>query len=200
MSVDGTTPRWARPAPLAALLVLVLLAGGVLLAALGQGPYTALAAVVLVVLVVLLVTGCVILARSISRATAREIGLPQERLRDLSRRAQQERIPPAPAERMAMRRLLAKQRLSTARLERFRRLYVALGALFVVLAVVRFLDGAFLLGAMLLFGGVTQLCQPLLVRRTLSRLDRVDAALDAAGVPPLSAGTAPRSPRPNAEK
>ncbi|MEW1791209.1 hypothetical protein [Streptomyces niveus] len=99
-----------------------------------------------------------------------------------------------------MRRLLAKQRLPTARLERFRRLYVVLGALFAVLAVVRFLDGAFLLGAMLPLGGVAQLCRPLLVRRTLSRLDRVDAALDAAGVPPLVAGTPPRSPHPTAEK
>ncbi|WP_405612091.1 hypothetical protein [Streptomyces sp. NBC_01508] len=171
-----TTPLRRRPAPLAALFVVLLMLGGVAVGALGRRP---LSAVIAGLLLILLVGGCVLLVRSINRATAREIGVPRDRVSALSRCVQKENIPQGAAERAAMGLLLAKHRRTTVRAERYRWAYMVGGALFVLLAVAQFLNGAPLFGAVLLLMSLSQFCQPLVLRRTLRRLDRVTAALAA---------------------
>lgn len=192
-------PLWERPFPLGTLCGVLLVLGGVTLGALGWGPLTA---VVLGLLLLLLVGACVLLVRSMNHATARETGVPYDKVFPLSRSLQKERIPHDAAGRGAMRLLIAKHRRSMAGLHRFRWAYAVLGALFLFGSVRKFLDGELLIGAAFLAGALGQLIQPLAQRQTVRRLDRVEAALDTADArpDPSQSPSARPGPHPAAEK
>ena len=179
---DDTTGRggasWSeRPALPGALLVVLLVLCGV---GLGVGDGGATTVVVAGVLVPLIVGCCFLLVRAVNRGSARESGVPYASFVSLSRRIRKGDIPRDPSERTAMRRLLAKQRPATARLWRFRWMFVALGAVFLLNSVLKFLEGEFLTGTLLLLGALGQFAQPFAQRDTLRRLDRAEAGLDAA--------------------
>lgn len=166
--------RRGRPVVFATLYVFVLVAAGVAIGIFGGGHRPVLLVVVMGLFVI---GGGVGWGLYANRSPAREIGVPRRDLRPLGRRIQREDIPDDPAERLAMGLVLARQRRGMARLERVRWLYVLLTAVFLLNAVLQYLDGRILLAVMLLPAGVLPCAQPFATRRTLRRLDRVEAEL-----------------------
>lgn len=113
----------------------------------------------------------------LGRSMARRAGVPRKRLRPLLRRIRREDVPEDPQERAGMGRLVAAQREAVQQPVLPRWAYRALALVFVAGAVLQVLNGSLLMALMLLVTAALQLCQPLLTRRALGRLDRVAAEL-----------------------
>lgn len=113
----------------------------------------------------------------LSRSMARRAGVPRKLLRPLLRRVRREDVPEDPQEQAAMGRIVAAQREAVQKPPLPRWAYRALALVFVAGAVLRILNGSLLMALVLSAAAALQLCQPLLTRRALGRLDRVAAEL-----------------------
>ncbi|MEU0134695.1 hypothetical protein ABZ172_11755 [Streptomyces sp. NPDC006296] len=112
-----------------------------------------------------------------NRTLARSAGVSPGSLRALGRRIRREEVPDDPRERAAMGRVLNRQRRSVERVVRLlwvcRLLAVCLG----LSALVQFLDGRVLTGAITLAGCALQCGVPALTRRSSARIGRMEARL-----------------------